>query len=121
MIAGPIDLHHQAPGIVASYLLETDDGPALFDCGPTTCVSALKDGLAERGFELTDLRHLLLSHIHLDHAGAAGSLVREHPTRMTHASTADAPFAVPPTLVRLSVGIESADDLVDDLERALAG
>ena len=40
---------------------------------------------------------------------------------MTHASTADAPFAVPPTLIRLSVGIESADDLIDDLESALAG
>ena len=52
--------------------------------------------------------------------GGVESLI-EHPTRMTHASTADAPFAVPPTLVRLSVGIESADDLVDDLERALAG
>jgi len=38
---------------------------------------------------------------------------------MTHASTADAPFAAPPYLVRLSVGIESADDLVKDLERAL--
>jgi cystathionine gamma-synthase len=39
---------------------------------------------------------------------------------MTHASTAGAPFAVPPNLVRLSVGIESAGDLVADLEHALA-
>jgi cystathionine gamma-synthase len=39
---------------------------------------------------------------------------------MTHASTADAPFAVPPTLIRLSVGIESAQDLIDDLESALS-
>ena len=38
---------------------------------------------------------------------------------MTHASTADAPFATPPNLVRLSVGIESAADLVADLEAAL--
>jgi cystathionine gamma-synthase len=38
---------------------------------------------------------------------------------MTHASTADAPFAAPPNLVRLSVGIESVDDLVADLEQAL--
>jgi cystathionine gamma-synthase len=52
--------------------------------------------------------------------GGVESLI-EHPARMTHASTADAPFAVPPTLIRLSVGIESAEDLVDDLERALAG
>jgi cystathionine gamma-synthase len=52
--------------------------------------------------------------------GGVESLI-EHPARMTHASTADAPFAVPPTLIRLSVGIESADDLVADLEAALAG
>jgi cystathionine gamma-synthase len=43
----------------------------------------------------------------------------EHPARMTHASTADAPFAAPRTLIRLSVGIEAVDDLVADLEAAL--
>jgi cystathionine gamma-synthase len=51
--------------------------------------------------------------------GGVESLI-EQPARMTHASTADAPFAVPGNLVRLSVGIESADDLVADLEHALA-
>jgi cystathionine gamma-synthase len=51
--------------------------------------------------------------------GGVESLI-EHPAKMTHASTADAPFASPPNLVRLSVGIESADDLVADLEQALA-
>jgi cystathionine gamma-synthase len=39
---------------------------------------------------------------------------------MTHASTADSPFAVPATLVRLSCGIESAGDLIADLDQALA-
>jgi cystathionine beta-lyase/cystathionine gamma-synthase len=51
--------------------------------------------------------------------GGVESLI-ELPTRMTHASTADAPFAAPRNLVRLSVGLESAEDLVDDLESALA-
>jgi cystathionine gamma-synthase len=50
--------------------------------------------------------------------GGVESLI-EHPARMTHASTADAPFAAPRTLVRLSVGIESTEDLVLDLEQAL--
>jgi cystathionine beta-lyase/cystathionine gamma-synthase len=50
--------------------------------------------------------------------GGVESLI-EHPARMTHASTADAPFAAPRNLVRLSVGIESAEDLVEDLESAL--
>jgi cystathionine gamma-synthase len=50
--------------------------------------------------------------------GGVESLI-EHPARMTHASTADAPFAAPRNLVRLSVGIEAVDDLVADLEAAL--
>ena len=50
--------------------------------------------------------------------GGVESLI-EHPARMTHASTADAPFAAPRNLVRLSVGIESAEDLLADLEAAL--
>jgi cystathionine gamma-synthase len=50
--------------------------------------------------------------------GGVESLI-EHPARMTHASTADAPFAAPRTLVRLSVGLESPDDLIADLEAAL--
>jgi cystathionine gamma-synthase len=50
--------------------------------------------------------------------GSVESLI-EHPARMTHASTASAPFAPPSNLVRLSVGIESADDLLADLEAAL--
>jgi cystathionine beta-lyase/cystathionine gamma-synthase len=50
--------------------------------------------------------------------GGVESLI-EHPARMTHASTADAPFAAPRNLIRLSAGIESADDLIADLEQAL--
>jgi cystathionine gamma-synthase len=52
--------------------------------------------------------------------GGVESLI-EHPGRMTHASTADSPFATPADLVRLSVGIESADDLIADLDLALNG
>ena len=51
--------------------------------------------------------------------GGVESLI-EHPARMTHASTAEGPFASPANLVRLSAGIESADDLVEDLAQALA-
>jgi cystathionine gamma-synthase len=50
--------------------------------------------------------------------GGVESLI-EVPARMTHASTASAPFAAPPNLVRLSVGIESVEDLILDLEQAL--
>ena len=52
--------------------------------------------------------------------GGVESMI-EHPSRMTHASTAEAAFAVPPTLLRLSVGIEAASDLIADLDAALSG
>jgi len=93
----PIDLHHLGrERAIASYLLDTDDGPALFDCGPASTVESLKAGLAQHGLELRDLRHLLLSHIHLDHAGATGTLVREHPELQVHVSEIGAPHLVAP-------------------------
>lgn len=99
----PIDLVHLGRNrVIASYLLETEDGPALFDCGPTTTLPSLRAGLAARGLALTDVRHLLLSHIHLDHAGAAGVLVREHPGLRVHVSTVGAPHLVDPSRLERS-------------------
>jgi glyoxylase-like metal-dependent hydrolase (beta-lactamase superfamily II) len=99
----PLDLMHQgADRVIGSYLLETDDGPALFDCGPSTCLPRLKAALLERGVELGDVRHLLLSHIHLDHAGAAGVLVREHPELLVHVSEIGAPHLADPSRLETS-------------------
>jgi glyoxylase-like metal-dependent hydrolase (beta-lactamase superfamily II) len=98
-----IDLHHQGnERVIGSYLLDTGDGPALHDCGPSTSVAALKSGLAEHGLELRDVRHLLLSHIHLDHAGATGALVREHPGLQVHVSAVGAPHLVDPSRLEAS-------------------
>ena len=99
----PIDLHHQgADRVIGAYLVGTDDGLALFDCGPSSCVPALRAGLAQRGVALHDLRHLLLSHIHLDHAGAAGTLVREHPELYVHVSEIGAPHLIDPSRLERS-------------------
>src|SRR5919206_1070863 len=119
MALEPIDLLHLGrERIIASYLLDTDDGPALFDCGPSTTFDALKAGLADRGLALTDVRHLLLSHIHLDHAGAAGVLVREHPALQVHVSPVGAQHLVDPSRLERSARRlygESFDDLWGEL------
>jgi glyoxylase-like metal-dependent hydrolase (beta-lactamase superfamily II) len=74
-----IDLQHLGRSrVIASYLLAEGE-PALVDCGPSSCLDALEAGLADRGVAIEDLRDLLLTHIHLDHAGAAGALVRRNP------------------------------------------
>jgi glyoxylase-like metal-dependent hydrolase (beta-lactamase superfamily II) len=96
-VHGPLDLRHQgAERVIGAYLVDTADGPALVDCGPTSCVPELGARLAERGLGLGDVRHLLLTHIHLDHGGAAGVLVREHPELQVHVSEIGAPHLVDP-------------------------
>jgi glyoxylase-like metal-dependent hydrolase (beta-lactamase superfamily II) len=98
-----IDLRHQASErVIGVYLVETDEGFALFDCGPSTCVDELKRGLAQRGLALSDIHNLLLSHIHLDHAGATGTLVREHPGLRVHVSEVGAPHLVDPSRLEQS-------------------
>jgi len=99
----PLDLRHLGhERVIGAYLVQTEDGLALNDCGPTTCMPELKARLAERGLELSDVRHLLLSHIHLDHAGAAGVLVREHPELQVHVSKIGAPHLIDPSRLEAS-------------------
>ncbi len=97
-----IDLLHQGvPRAIASYLLPADE-PALVDCGPATCVPALEAGLANHGLRLTDVRHLVLTHVHLDHAGAAGTLVRRHPGLRVHVGEIGAPHLIDPSRLERS-------------------
>jgi glyoxylase-like metal-dependent hydrolase (beta-lactamase superfamily II) len=99
----PIDLlHGGAARTIGSYLLDTPGGLSLFDCGPSSCIQALQDGLAERGVELGQIENLLLSHIHLDHAGAAGTLVREHPELQVWVSEIGAPHLIDPSRLERS-------------------
>lgn len=58
-------------GIIAATALETDDGLALFDTGPESTFEMVAAQLPEKGFRIDDVRHVFLSHIHFDHAGAA--------------------------------------------------
>jgi len=81
---------------IGVFLVETDDGPALFDCGPASTVENLRAGLASHGLGFGDLRHLLLSHIHLDHAGATGALVRENPALTVWVSPVGMPHLIDP-------------------------
>jgi glyoxylase-like metal-dependent hydrolase (beta-lactamase superfamily II) len=108
----PIDLHHQGfEGVVGVYRLETGDGPALFDCGPATCFERLRAEV-----DLGEIRHLLLSHIHLDHAGAAGLVVRANPEIQVHVSEIGAPHVIDPERL-----IRSARRIYGDTLDALFG
>jgi glyoxylase-like metal-dependent hydrolase (beta-lactamase superfamily II) len=106
-----IDLRHDGvPRSLGSFLLAGDE-PALVDCGPTSCIGALEAGLAENGLELTDLRHVLLTHVHLDHAGAAGALVRRHPELKVHVGEVGAPHVLDPSRLERSARRVFGDSL----------
>lgn len=92
----PIDLHHDGlPGAICVYLLEIPE-PALVDPGPASSLPDLREGLAAHGYRVEDLRHLLLTHVHLDHAGGAGELVRENPRLAVHIHADGAPHMADP-------------------------
>ena len=96
-----LDLEHLGlKGAISSVLLEVPE-PVLVDPGPATCLDTLRARLAERGLAISDLRAVVLTHIHLDHAGATGHLVSENDGLTVHVHTEAAPHvADPDRLVR---------------------
>lgn len=75
-----IDLQFQGrPGVIATAVVPVGGGVVLIDPGPSSCLAALERGLAALSHTLADVRGVLLTHIHLDHAGAAGTIARRVP------------------------------------------
>jgi glyoxylase-like metal-dependent hydrolase (beta-lactamase superfamily II) len=86
-----LDLNFQgSPLAIASYLLRHSSGAVLIECGPGSTVQALATALGAQGLRPSDITHVLLTHIHLDHGGAAGWMAREgakiyvHPVGAPH-------------------------------------
>lgn len=82
--------HLGQPGIIGAIALETNDGIALFDTGADSTFETLSLEMRVAGFAPNDVRHVFLSHIHLDHAGAAwhfaetGATIHVHPLGANH-------------------------------------
>lgn len=86
-----LDLNFQGrPQAIASYLIRSGDAIVLIESGPGSTLAGLETGLANEGLSPREVTHLLLTHIHLDHAGAAGWLARQgaevyvHPVGAPH-------------------------------------
>lgn len=74
-----IDLNHgDLPGAISAYLI-LDPEPTVVDPGPTTSLEALEAGLAEHGLDFGSIHRVALTHVHLDHAGGTGHILRENP------------------------------------------
>ena len=96
MTVTPIDLIHLGlRGAISSFWIDGPE-PAIVDPGPSTSLGGLEDGLAELGAALSDIRHVLLTHVHLDHAGGTGHLVSRLPHLEVHVHADGAPHMADP-------------------------
>jgi len=84
-------------GLVAAYLLPEPDGWALVETGPTSCRTALLRGVAAAGVDAREVRDVLVTHIHLDHAGGLGAVAEAFPTARLHAHELGVPHLVDPS------------------------
>ena len=112
-----IDLNFRgSQRVIATAVLAGPDGLVLIDPGPTSCLATLEAGLRDRGHTLRDVRSLLLTHIHLDHAGAAGTIVERVPGVRVHVHERGAPHMIDPEKL-----LASATRLYGDQMDALWG
>jgi len=92
-----IDLNFRgSERVIATAVLLGPDGVTVIDPGPTSCLPALENGLRQRGLTLRDVRTLLITHIHLDHAGAVGTMVERVPSIRVHVHERGAPHMIDP-------------------------
>src|SRR5688500_11953474 len=92
-----VDLNfRQTPRIIATAVLHGADGVALIDPGPASTLPKLRHDLLEAGMSMKDVTAIVLTHIHLDHAGATGTLVRENPRLKVYVHERGAPHLVEP-------------------------
>ena len=107
-----IDLQFRgSPRVIATALLDGPDGVTLIDPGPTSCLPVLERGLGRYGLSLRDVRTLLLTHIHLDHAGATGTIVERVPDIRVYVDERGAPHMIDPSKLLASATRLSGDQM----------
>ncbi len=107
-----IDLHFLGQThAIATAVVQGGGGVALIDPGPTTCLERLELGLQEQGTRLADVTDILLTHIHLDHAGATGTILRRHPHIRVVVHERGAPHMVDPTKLMQSASRLYGDNM----------
>lgn len=80
-----LDLHFLSyDHAIASFLIPTDEGPVLIETGPYSTYPQLKHAVESQGVKMEEIRHVLLTHIHFDHAGAAWALAQHGATIYVH-------------------------------------
>ena len=106
-----LDLRFQGfAGAVAAFLIADGDTLALIETGPGSTLPTLRAAIADAGFAVEALTHVVVTHIHLDHAGAAGTLLREAPHARFFVHPVGAPHLIDPSkLLASATRIYGAD------------
>lgn len=108
-----LDLNYQGQKeAIAAFLIKYNDGAILIECGPGSTLPGLQAGLSANGLTVKDVTHVLLTHIHLDHAGAAGYFARQG--AQIHVHPVGAPHMVNPEKLLASAG-RIYGDMMDTL------
>jgi glyoxylase-like metal-dependent hydrolase (beta-lactamase superfamily II) len=93
-----IDLNFcDTPKAIATGVYLSDAGVVLIDPGPGSCIETLRSSLKAQGIGVSDVESILLTHIHLDHAGATGLLVQDNPRIKVYVHEKGAPHVIDPS------------------------
>ena len=112
-----LDLNFQGePEVIAAYLLMSSSGHTLIETGPGSTIGTLESAIASAGARVDDITQVVVTHIHLDHAGAAGSLLRRLPKAKLFVHPLGAPHMINPERL-----IRSASRIYGDRMDALWG
>src|SRR6202140_5912146 len=107
-----LDLNRMGrPHSIGAVLLESGGHYAILDPGPASTLETLRAQLLQRGLSISDLDAILLTHIHLDHAGATGTLLRENPNLRVFVHSKGAAHLADPSKLLASGGGLWGDDL----------
>ena len=92
-----LDHHFRgSPGVIASYLVVDDDALTLIETGPASTLDTLLAGIRQAGFDPGQIERVIVTHIHLDHAGGAGALLRLLPRAKLFVHPVGAPHMIDP-------------------------
>ncbi len=97
--------------VIAAYLIEAGPELALIETGPSTCLANLEAGIRAAGHDLNDVTRIIVTHIHLDHSGAAGVIARRNPRVRVSVHPVGAPHLVDPARLERSAARIYGDDM----------
>ena len=104
-----LDINFFNPNVIACHLINTSEGPILIETGPDSVFSNLEKELNDNGYQVSDIKHVFVTHIHLDHSGAAWQFAKRGAKIYVHKR--GAPHLIAPEKLMKSAAMIYGDDM----------